>query len=207
MVVTVTRLEPGHCTAVSYDSHAWWGSCERPMSDVTSLVRCAQPQAPLAQPCHARVVSSRVPLKTHTQPTVLHGPWGAWHGPAWSGQAIPADALLGVSFLDSTCNTSQAAGILERMNKRRLRHMLHPLFPSDCQLRWLQHTHIHAHRLSSGQKAHCHRDGHLVTLSPCQSAATLPRPRLTDGALGRPSVRCLGKLQLKRPAATQMHEH
>lgn len=97
MVVTVTRLEPGHCTAVSYDSHAWWGSCERPMSDVTSLVRCAQPQAPLAQPCHARVVSCRVPLKTHTQPTVLHGPWGAWHGPAWSGQAIPADALLGVS--------------------------------------------------------------------------------------------------------------
>lgn len=66
MVVTVTRLEPGHCTAVSYDSHAWWGSCERPMSDVTSLVRCAQPQAPWPSPvmpvsCPLESLSKHIP--------------------------------------------------------------------------------------------------------------------------------------------------
>lgn len=209
MVVAARRLEAGHCTAVSYDSHAWWGSRERPMSDVTSLVPCAQPQAPRPSP----VMPVSCPLKssqTHTQPTVLHGPWGAWHGPAWSGQAIPADALLGVScWVRPVDYTSQAAGILERMNEHLLYRVLHPLFPSACHLRWCStRTLTHTHRLSSGQKAHYHRDSHLakylVTLS---SAATLPKPRLTDGALGRPSVRCLGKLQLKRPAATQMHEH
>lgn len=122
---------------------------------------------PPAQPCHA--VSC--PLKssqTHTQPTVLHGPWGAWHGPAWSGQAIPADALLGVScWVRRVVYTSQPAGILERMNKPLLYRVLHPLFPSAClSLVMVQHT--HTRRLSSGQKAHCHRDSHLVTLSPCR---------------------------------------
>lgn len=144
MVVAARRLEAGHCTAVSYDSHAWWGSRERPMSDVTSLVPCAQPQAPRPSP----VMPVSCPLKssqTHTQPTVLHGPWGAWHGPAWSGQAIPADALLGVScWVRPVDYTSQAAGILERMNEHLLCRVA-SIVPICLSLAMVQHTHTHTH--------------------------------------------------------------
>lgn len=145
MVVTVTRLEPGHCTAVSYDSHAWWGSCERPMSDVTSLVRCAQPQGTpgpaLSCPCRVLSSPSQNTYPTHRATRAMGGV--AWSGVVWSGHTRGCSP--GRFLQDSTCNTSQAAGILERMNKHRLWHMLHPLFPSDCQLRWLQHIHKHAH--------------------------------------------------------------
>lgn len=206
MVVTVSRLEAGDCTAVSYDSHAWWGSRERPMSDVTSLIPCAQPQAP-GPALSCSVVSSQVLSNTYPTHRATRAMGGvAWSGVVWSGHTrgcSPGRFLLG-----STGGLYVPACWDSRTNEQILTvPCFASVVPICLSLVMVQHTHTHTRRLSSGPKAHCHRDSHLVTLSPLSSAATLPKPRLTDGALGRPSVRCLGMLQLKRPAATQMHEH
>lgn len=142
MVVTVKRLEPGHCTSASYDSHAWWGSRGGPMSDVTSLLPCAQRTGPPAQPCRAVSCPLR-PSQTHTHyPThrATRAMGGvAWSGVVWSGHTRGCSP--GRFLLNATCNTSQAAGILESINDHRL---LHPLFPSTaCHLNGAAVTHTH----------------------------------------------------------------
>lgn len=110
------------------------------MSDVTSLLPCAQRTGPRPSPVVPCRVLSGPPKHIHiTQPTVLHGPWGgvAWSGVVWSGHTRGCSP--GRLLLDATCSTSQAAGILESINDRRL---LHPLFPSTClSFVMVQHTH------------------------------------------------------------------
>lgn len=97
MVVTETRLEPGHCTAASYDSHAWWGSWKRPMSDVTSLVPCAQPQGPPGPALSCRVVSSQVLSKHIPNPPCYTGHGG--RGMVRRGLVRPHPRMLSWAFV------------------------------------------------------------------------------------------------------------